>query len=313
MPETDCLVIGRGAEGLVEAVRSSADECPEMRTCTSAEAALESYDGEEVLLGDPRMIADVIDRLAGVRWVQSTWAGIKPLLEPARRDYVLTGIKDVFGPQMSEYVFGYLLAHELRIAERQAAQRERQWLAEHSGTLVGKTIGIMGTGSIGAHIAQTSAAFGMTALGLSASGAAKPEFHAVYKTSRLTEFLSRCDYLVSTLPETPATEHLLDRSTLGALPAHAVFVNVGRSNVVDDEALVEALQLGNLAGAVLDVFDEEPLPAGSTLWNAPNMTITAHVAAVSHPSLIAPIFVDNLRRFRNGETLRYVVDFERGY
>jgi phosphoglycerate dehydrogenase-like enzyme len=100
---------------------------------------------------------------------------------------------------------------------------------------------------------------------------------------------------------------------LSALPTGASFINVGRSNVVDDDALLDALNSGHLSGAVLDVFDEEPVPAGSELWDAPNLTITAHIAAVSHPELIVPIFVRNFARFRKGEALDYVVDFSAGY
>ena len=113
--------------------------------------------------------------------------------------------------------------------------------------------------------------------------------------------------------DTPETDGLLNADTLPLLPPHAYFINVGRANVVDDKALIEALQSGNLAGAALDVFDVEPVPDDSPLWDAPNLLMTAHMAAVSHPGLIAPVFLENYRRFFAGRDLINVVNFERGY
>ena len=187
---------------------------------------------------------------------------------------MLTGIKNVFGPQMSEYVLGYLLAHELSILKRKAAQQQRNWFKDLSGMLEGKRLGIMGTGSIGQHIANSAAVFGVTSVGLSRSGAATKGFENVVPVAQLHEFLERCDYLVSTLPQTAATDRLLDSAALRKLPPHAYYVNVGRSNVVDDAALIDALQNGRLAGAALDVFDQEPVPQDSPLWDTPGLSIT---------------------------------------
>ena len=179
--------------------------------------------------------------------------------------------------------------------------------------LEGKTIGIMGTGSIGAHIARTAAAFDMQVLGLSRSGTPVPGFTNVFEVARIDEFLESCHYLVSTLPQTPDTDNLLDSKAFERLPDGAYFVNVGRSNVVDDGALIAALNSGKMAGAVLDVFDEEPLPADSPLWDTPNLKVTAHISAISHPLLIVPIFVDNYQRYLDDRPLNFVVDLEAGY
>jgi phosphoglycerate dehydrogenase-like enzyme len=308
-----CLIVTASASEFATPLSRIAEPAIPVRTCTSADEARRKYDGEEILLGNPGMIAEVIAELAAVKWVQSTWAGVTPLIDHARRDYILTGVKGIFGPQMSEYVLGYLLAHELKVVERKQAQRDGVWFAEHSGTLAGKRLGIMGTGSIGNHIANTARAFGMSVTGLSRSGRAIEEIDTVRTTGQVEEFLCECDVLVSTRPQTPETENLLNSHTLSSLPDGAYFVNVGRSNVVDDRALIEALESGKLAGAALDVFDEEPVPAESPLWDAPNLSITAHIAAISHPSLIVPIFVDNYRRFITGKPLQYVVDFSAGY
>ena len=308
-----CLIVATGAEDLAEEVARHDDTPIPVTSCSSADRALRAYTNEAVIFGDPTVIAEVLQEMPTVVWVQSSWAGIAPLITHPRRDYVLTGIKDVFGPQMAEYVLGYLLAHELRILKREAAQQQRNWFKDSSGMLKGKRLGIMGTGSIGQHIANAAAVFGVVSVGLSRSGATTRGFENVMSVAQLHEFLEQCDYLVSTLPQTAATDGLLDSTALRKLPPHAYFVNVGRSDVVDDAALIDALQHRRLAGAALDVFDQEPVPQNSLLWDTSGLSITAHVAAVSYPQLIVPIFIENYRRYAKGQALKYVIDFDAGY
>lgn len=310
---SSCLIITAAAEEFADEIAAQRDSPLSVIPCTSAAKARAAYAGQTVLFGNPSMIAEVLADMPGVDWVQSTWAGVTPLMNHPRRDYVLTGVKDVFGPQMSEYVFGYLLAHELKIRERDAAQRRREWYTEHSGVLADKRLGVLGTGSIGRHIARTARTFDMQVSGFSRSGKAVPEFDNVFPVDRLHEFLGGVDYVVSTLPQTKETDNLLDAAALACLPKHAYFINVGRSNVINDKALVDALRSGQLAGAALDVFDEEPPPDDDPMWDTPNLSITAHIAAISHPSLIVPIFLENYRRYANDESLDYVIDFDAGY
>jgi phosphoglycerate dehydrogenase-like enzyme len=309
----DCLIITAAAEEFAEEISRLAEFPIPVKICLSAEQALAEYEDQPVLFGNPVMIAEVLSRMPAVDWVQSSWAGNTPLITHERRDYVLTGIKDVFGPQMSEYVMGYLLTHELKVLERMKEQHQHHWFKECSGTLEGKRLGIMGTGSIGKHIAETAKCFGVTVTGLSRSGETLPEFENVLPVEQLHEFLKGLDYLAATLPQTTATDNLLDAAALEKLPNHAYFINVGRGNVVDDDALIDALRNNTLAGAALDVFDEEPVPKNSLLWDTPNLSITAHVAAVSHSDLIVPIFLENYRRYIRQEPLKYVIDFDAGY
>jgi phosphoglycerate dehydrogenase-like enzyme len=269
--------------------------------------------GQPVVLGEPDLIAAALDDLPGLRWVQSTWAGVTPLIEHPRRDYRLTGVKGVFGSQMAEYALGYLLAHQLRLLERLGRQAQRDWWPEPSSTLAGGTLGIMGTGSIGAAIAQRARAFDLAVIGLSRHGRPRTGFERVWPVAELADFLARADFLVSVLPDTPATRGLLDADAIAAMRRGAYFINVGRGSVVDEAALARALNERHLGGAALDVFGAEPLPRNSPLWHAENTLVTAHVAARSWPRDIAALFIDNFRRFTAGEALRYAVDFERGY
>jgi len=306
------LIIGADAGEYARLIDAAEPSIPVM-TCRNAAEARAAYTNQSILFGNPESIASVLPDMPTVKWVQSTWAGVTPLLDTDRRDYLLTGIKGVFGPQMSEFVIGYMLANELKIIERFAAQRDHQWFQNVSGTLLGKNIGIMGTGSIGQAIACRAKVNGMTVTGLSRTGASNPDFEKVYRVGNLGEFLHGLDYLVSVLPQTRETDTLLNQSALAQLPTHAYFINVGRANVVDDEALVSALANGSLAGAVLDVFDVEPVPQDSPLWGAPNLLITGHIAAISHPERIAPIFLDNYKRFVSGQDLVNVISFDNGY
>jgi phosphoglycerate dehydrogenase-like enzyme len=309
----DCLIVAAAANELAEEIARLADFPLSIKACSSPEKALDEYTDQTILFGNPDMIASILPEMPSIDWIQSSWAGVTPLMDIDRRDYVLTGVKDVFGPQMSEYVMGYLLAHELKVVERRKQQRKHNWFKAFSGALQGKRLGIMGTGSIGRYIAQTATLFGIKVTGLSRSGTPSPAFEEVMPVGRLHDFLEEIDYLVSTLPQTDDTDNLLDREALAKLPAHAYFINIGRSNIINDEALIDALRNDELAGAALDVFDEEPIPPDSPLWDARNISITAHIAAISHPSLIVPIFVENYRRYTDKKPLKYVVDFDAAY
>jgi len=270
--------------------------------------------GFEIVLGEPSLVRLALSRLPNVKWVQSTWAGVEPLLDPTlRRDYVLTNARGVFGALMSEYVFGYMLAHERLMFEKHAAQQAGRWDAKPPGTLRGKQIGLLGVGSIGAALAATAKHFRMRVKGYTRASEACPDVDAYFHGGDRIAFAKDLDYLVSVMPNTAGTRHLVDAGLLAALPPRAVFINPGRGSVVDENALAGALQQGRLAGAVLDVFQQEPLPADHVFWRTPNVLITSHTAALSDPADIAPVFIDNYGRWAEGQELRYRVDFEAGY
>ena len=268
----------------------------------------------DIALGEPKLIQEALPRLSRLKWAQAIYAGVEPLVDPAqRRDYTLTNARGVFGELMSEYVFGYLLFHEKKILERMKAQQSNQWQRTESGVLRGKTLGLLGVGSIGAHLAETAKHFKMIVRGYTRKSETSAQVDEYYHGEDLLKFADGLDYLVSVLPRTEDTNRIVDSELLNVLPPHAVFINVGRGNSVDEPALVEALQAGKLAMAVLDVFDQEPLPEEHPFWQTPNLYMTFHTSAISYPEDITKLFIENYQLYIEGKPLKYVVDFEKGY
>jgi phosphoglycerate dehydrogenase-like enzyme len=274
----------------------------------------DDYTQGEIVLGEPKMIRDALPRLTQAKWIQSIYAGVEPLVDPAqRRDYVLTNARSVFGELMSEFVFGYLLFFEKRMLARMEAQRNREWKRTDPGILRGKTIGLLGVGSIGAHLAETAKHFAMKVRGFTRQSETSDQVDMYYHGNELLQFAEGLDYLVCVLPRTQDTNRIVDESLLAVLPSHAIFVNVGRGNAVDEPALGKALREARLAAAVLDVFDQEPLPKEHFFWNTPNLYMTYHTSAISYPEDITRVFLENYQLYIEGKPLKYVVDFEKGY
>jgi phosphoglycerate dehydrogenase-like enzyme len=272
----------------------------------------------DVVLGEPSLINAALATLPALSWAQSIWAGIEPLVGPAsRRDYILTNARGVFGGLMSEYVIGYLLAHERKIFQRFEAQKNKHWDISVTGTLRGKTIGLLGVGSIGAEVARTAKFFGMNVLGYTMGSEASSHvdryYHPVESSLKLQNFAHGLDYLLNILPNTLATRGVINADLLNALPPRTLFINVGRGQAVDETALIEALKQNKIAGAVLDVFEQEPLPKDHPFWTTPNLLLTFHTSAPSFAEEIVKIFIENYKLFVKGKPLKYQVDFEKGY
>lgn len=268
----------------------------------------------DIVLGEPKLIRDILPVLTSLRWAQSIYAGVEPLVDPSqRRDYVLTNARGVFGELMSEYVFGYLLFFEKKILQRMKSQEAKQWQRPESGVLRRKTIGLLGVGSIGAHLAGTAKHFGMKVRGFTRQSEESRQVDQYFHGNDVLKFVDGLDYLVCVLPRTTDTNQIVNQAVLDALPAHAIFVNVGRGNAVDDSALIRALTEGKLAAAVVDVFQQEPLPPNHPFWRTPNLYMTFHTSAISYPEDITRLFIENYQLYIEGKPLKYQVDFERGY
>ena len=271
-------------------------------------------DDVDIVLGEPSLIKAALASLPALGWAQSIWAGIEPLVGPAsRRDYILTNARGVFGELMSEYVMGYLLAHERKIFQRHEAQMNKQWEDSDTGTLRGKTIGLLGVGSIGAEVALTAKFFGMNVRGYTRDSEISAHVYSYFHGEDLLKFANGLDYLVNILPNTKDTCKIINADLLHVLPSHALVINVGRGPAVDESALLDALNQNKIAGAVLDVFEQEPLPKDHPFWTTPNLLMTFHTAAPSLAEDITNIFIENYELLLEGKPLKYRVDFEKGY
>jgi phosphoglycerate dehydrogenase-like enzyme len=308
------LIVSKQADEYRNLIESANLPGLELVSSSSVSSAISFGADCEVAFGEPILLREVIPALTNLRWVQSTWAGVEPLLDPSlRRNYTLTNARGVFGRLVSEYVFGYLLMFERKIFERRHAQLDRRWDATVTGTLREKVIGLLGVGSIGSYLAGTAKHFDMSVCGYTRANESCLEVDTYFHGNTRLEFARGLDYMVNVLPNTAETHHLVDATLLNALPAHAFFINVGRGSAVDDSALIAALERKKIAGAVLDVFEQEPLPKEHPFWTTPNLWMTFHTAAPSFPVDISKVFIENYHYFINGQELKYQVDFERGY
>jgi phosphoglycerate dehydrogenase-like enzyme len=256
----------------------------------------------------------------GLRWIHSRSAGIERLLFPAlvESPVPLTNGRGVFSASLAEWAIGAVLffAKEFRrLVRNQAAEKWEEFAPE---MIEGRTLGIVGYGDIGKAMAARARPLGLRVLALRRrpeESRADPLVDEVLPPEALPDLLRRSDYVVVATPLTPETRHLLGRAELSHLKRSAVLINVGRGAVIDERALVEALEQGRLKGAALDVFEEEPLPAGHPLWRLENVLLSPHCAdqTVTWLQDATRAFLENLDRFRRGEPLRNVVDKGRGY
>lgn len=268
----------------------------------------------DIWLGQPDLVATLLRQGRKPAWLQSTWAGITPLLAPALpRDYRLTRAVGIFGQVMAEYVLTYLLNHEREVLPRLTSQALRRWHSQPPHSLAGRTVLIVGCGDIGRSVAQFLAPFGIELLGIAREPRPLAPFREVAGLDRLGELVGRADYVVNLLPDTPATQDLYDAALFARFRPSALLINAGRGSAVVDADLVAALRDGKLAGAVIDVCRQEPLPQRHPFWTAYGLLLTGHSSAPTQPALMARLFLDNLAHYRAGEALRGEVAFERGY
>jgi phosphoglycerate dehydrogenase-like enzyme len=304
------LVVSEHAEGFQSLIEAEALPALDAVYCHSSEQARVHAPRAEILFGAPDHIAPILDDCAQLRWLQSSWAGLKPLIDQGRDNYLLTGVKDIFGPPMSEYVLAWLLALERNVLSRAISNC---WNDTPEPGVAGKTVGIMGTGSIGGHVAASCKQFGMHTRGLNTRGIPTPAFDSCFSLDQRREFASGLDYLVALLPETSSSDKLVDAQLLSLLKPGAILVNAGRANCIVESALLAALKSGQVRHAVLDVMPEEPLPLDHHLWAVKNLSITSHTSAPTRAAAIVELFADNYHRYLAGKQLKYIVDFKRGY
>jgi phosphoglycerate dehydrogenase-like enzyme len=279
---------------------------------TPEEAAGPAVDAEILYgWGPPRPLLASATKL---RWIQCMGAGVERLLVPELPpDVRVTRAAGIFGPWMAEYALGWCLWVTQRMDGFRASQRQRRWAPVDPIPLRGQTLCVVGLGDIGRHTAQRARALGMRVIGVTRSGRASRDARRVYRTRALRAALAQADFVVLTLPLSEETRGLLGPAALAAMKPTAWLLNLARGPIVDEAALLDALRGRRIGGAVLDVFDTEPLPTDHPFWGLDNVVVTPHISGPSTPREIGPIFNDNLRRYAAHRPLRHLVDRTRGY
>lgn len=255
--------------------------------------------------------------LAGkVDWVHVAAAGVDRPLFPklVESPVFLTNAAGVFDRPMAEWVLMCILAYVKEFFDNMEYQRERRWVNREVGVLEGQKALIIGAGGVGRDIAHMLGMVGMDVLGVARSRRdADPDFGTIHPIGDLAELLPEADYVVSALPLTAATRDLIGAEEFALMKPTARFINVGRGASVDEEAMIDALEQGQIAGAALDVFVTEPLPPDSPLWDLPNVYVSPHMSGSGFEERLAVQFLDNLRRWKAGRPLLNVVDKRLGF
>lgn len=303
------------------AIRAAAPEAELIVTADRADLERrwpEIAERVEVVLGSlPRPFLLQAPRL---RWLQGTGAGVDWLLdhpEIVASDLILTNASGVHAIPISEHIFALMLALVRDLPRCLRDQERRTWGRGHVvAELAGATMGLIGVGAIGERTAQVATALGMRVLGLRRDPAqSSPWVERMVGREGLLDLLAESDWVIVTVPLTAETRGLIGERELRAMKASAYLINIGRGAVIDEPALICALQEGRIAGAGLDVFAEEPLPADSPLWGMDNVIITPHYAGATprYNDRLVAIFTENLRRYQAGQPLVNLVDKRLGY
>jgi phosphoglycerate dehydrogenase-like enzyme len=268
-----------------------------------------------IVLGAPLMVAEVLHEFSNLSWLQSIYAGVDALTQTdLHRDYQLTNVKGIFGQPIAEYVLGYSIAYYRHFEIYRQQQKAQNWQAHSYVTLNQKTMLILGTGSIGAHLSIAAKALGLTTIGVNSSGKtpADGQFDQLFAITELNQALSQADIVVSVLPKTAQTKGVLNAHSLSHC-RQALLFNVGRGDAIETEGLLSSLANRNIEHAYLDVFINEPISQQCPYWQHPQVTVTPHIAAHSFPPQVVNLFKQNYLRWLNDEELLAQIDFNKGY
>jgi phosphoglycerate dehydrogenase-like enzyme len=318
------LIHTKMSEQQLEKLRSVSPELEIVRE-VDAERAREALRDAEILC--TYKLPGPLEEARALRWIQLVSAGAEHLFEAgiADMDVEVTTVSGIHGPAMAEYALCMMVMLARRLPQILRESAQRQWRPSRARTyygdeLRGKTLGIVGFGKVGQQAASVARCMGMNVLGFRRTPAAQAEPGGLAEElfsgrEGLLRMLPRCDFLLLVAPLTAATRGLIGEEELRAMKPTAHLINVARGQLVDEPAVVRALREGWIAGAALDVFSTEPLPADSELWDLPNVIITPHMSGdfIEYLDRAAEVFEENLRRYLAGEPRINVLDKQRGY
>jgi len=285
----------------------------------------------EILISEPAVVARLLEHdasaLSSLRWCASTYAGVDPIFNTNLTfpmSWKLTRFAGCFGPPISEWVLARIIGHERSFVASARDQSNARWAGSKDAILEYRylsslTLSVLGCGDIGRCIARAAKAFGMKTVGYGKTSRRKdhPVEGIDEYTTHLREALQNADYVVSVLPSTPETRGLLNDALLAGSQIEGgkcpVFLNVGRGDIIGEDSLLDALDKQWISAAILDVFEIEPLPKDSKLWQRSDVTISPHVSGLTQGGDVPKVFLENYARFVEGRELKYQVDWIKGY
>lgn len=262
---------------------------------------------------------ELIDQAKELKWIMVISAGMDqmPFAKLAEREILITNCKGIHKTPMAEYVFASLLQVSREVKQLIENEKAHQWDRTIKMTEIsGRTMLIAGTGAIGQEVARLAKAFQMKTIGISKSGSKKDFFDEVTQTERMGELLPQADFIISVLPSTLETKEMFTSQHFELMKETALFLNMGRGDVVSEGVLLEALKTKQIRHAILDVFKEEPLPKNHPLWDLENVTVTPHLSGISpeYQPRAFEIFKLNLTEYLNGGNgFKNVINPNRGY
>lgn len=272
----------------------------------------------EIVFGWPK--TKLVKKAKNLKWLHLPSAGVDRYANKEiyqNQDILLTNSSGVYGNPIAEHVFAMIMAHNRNLIDYAYNKRKKKWQRQNEiKDFFNSTVGILGLGDIGSTIAKRAKAWGADVLALKRTMTELPDYvDQVYLNQDLDKLLKRADYVILTLPGTPETENIISRKELKMMKNSAFIVNIGRGSLINQDDLIEALKLGWIAGAGLDVTEPEPLPETSDLWEMDNIILTPHTAGFSptNDQRRFEIFKDNLKKYLKNKNLLNKVDFKLKY
>lgn len=314
------VMIDMKTDQMIEAIRSAAPSA-ELVVAESQDAIDREISDAQVLVGG-KLTDDQLSSAGQLVWHHVPWVGVESLLTPvyAENNIILTNGSGVNSANIAEHVIAMMLAFARDLPRFVRDQERRAWRdwsddAPHFFELGSQRVLCLGTGDIGQEVARRLSGFGCEIVGASRSGREVAGFQRCVSFDDLAPELAQADHVINSLPMTPGTDKIVSRDHIQAMKHGSYFYNVGRGGTVDQDALIDALQSGRLAGAGLDVTTPEPLDAESPLWGMHNVIITSHTSGNSPVAQqrMADLTAEQLQRYQKGEQLLNIVDLTAGY
>ncbi len=297
--------------------RRISETVPEYEYIFDENPTQEMMESADIILGCPN--PKMLPSCTNLKWLQTVSAGVDAYIKSLPKDVMLTNVTGGYGLAIAEHMLGMYLSLIKKLGGYHDLQREHKWGDLGEVTSVwGSTVLVVGMGDIGTEFAKLCKAMGAYVIGVRRTDLRPSEYaDEIHLNSELDELLGRADCVAVSLPGTKETANMFTKDRFAKMKKSAVFLNVGRGTIVDQDALVEALNNGEIFGAGLDVMTPEPLPSDNALWSAENVIITPHVSGGFHlnetKNRILNIVTQNLKRYHDGEELKNIIDFDTGY